>query len=769
MENFLDLRAPQWVDFTETCSPIRMQDFFEKTHIIHERIEDICGSASENVENVQPESQTDVTCTSTKAQVDLDIIKSTSIKVASPKHCNNKEVVAETIENVQPKFQMDVTCASIKAQTDLDIIKNTPIKIVSPKNRNNKEVVAETTYDQVLSDAMRKLELCKKPLKTKEALNKTTNAFKTPYMSKIAKSSRSVGYHSVSKKQVQSGEDSMPKSIKVNKNISMPGNDTSASAKETSVNHILFKQDKDHAENNTSKKPNDLVDDSKDKKENQEENNKEINKEEDSQDDVDSTFEKDNRPQSSNKHAVLTWYNHRRNLQKRRMSANKQYVSLAQAVSRFQNETPERFRTKSSKANNVSNMPLMLRSMQGRLKPTIPISPALVSKNRTRPVTVLSREEREKLEMEEMKKHPIKANPIPPNVLRGSRVMTRAINAAKKSMREVAQVSMTQSSEKACVTNSLQFKSPLHRDKVSSAPKNMVTKILVADPSGIVVEHEEIPFFGVPKDTSVTKTVTRIVPFSFEARNKDLQIKKEQRLKSLEEASRTKAEFHARPVPNFSKLPTSVKQQQNTKKLISPCPFSFDNRDKKISGRKEQLVKQVLEEDKRARMFRANPAPVFKPVMIRGRSKECLLAKDKDTKIVSEQVEDEENREPNVDSSKMKRENVQKASAVCTIDKQKAPLKSCAPKLNTDKRAKERYEFNEKMKIKEMEEDAKRQEAEKKRLESEKAMKAKLRKLAEVKAKPMPIYKPPIIIKATKELTNPQSPAFASKLRSKQT
>lgn len=769
MEDYLDLRAPQWVDFTETSSPIRMQDFFEKTHMIHERIEDLCDPASENIENIQPMSQ------------------------------------------------MDVTCASTQAQTDLDIIKSTPIKVVSLKHRNNKEVVAETTYDQVLSDAMRKLELCKKSFKTRKALNKTiqeSNVFKTPNISKIAKSSRSVGYHSIPKKHIQSGQDSMPKSIKVNKNISMPGNDTSASVKKTSVNHALFKQDENHAENDTSKRPNDLID-SKDKKEKQDkedskdcnekndeeykkdimkcnetdnkehneeddkelqdelkestDDNTEINKEETSQDDVDATFEKGNRTQSSNKHTVLTWYNHRRSLQKRRMSANKKYISLAEAVSRFQNETPERFRTRSSKASNVS-MPL-LKSMQGRLKPTIPISPALVSKNRTRPVTVLSREEREKLEMEELKKHPIKANPIRPNVLRGSRIMTRAINVAKKSMKENAQVSMIQSSEKACVTNSLQPKSPLsHRDKMSSGSKNVV-KVLVTDSSGIIVEHEEIAFFGVPKDTGVAKNVTRIVPFSFEARNKDLQIKKEQRLKSLQEASKTKAEFHARPVPNFSKLPTPVKQQQqNTKKSILPCPFSFDNRDKKVSERKEQLVKQVLEEDKRARVFRANPAPVFKPVMVRGRSKECLLAKDKNTKMISEQVEDQENREPNVDFSKTKRENIQKTrDAVCIVDKQKVPLKVCPPKLNTDKRAKERYEFNEKMKMKEIEEDAKRQEAEKKKLESEKVMKAKLRKLAEVKAKPMPIYKPPIIIKATKQLTNPQSPAFASKLKSKQT
>jgi len=753
MGDYLDLQAPQWIDFTETCSPIRIQDFFEKTHTIHERTENLCDSTSGNTENIQSTSK------------------------------------------------MDVIGASTKAQADLDIIKSTPIKIVSPKHRNNKEIVAETTYDQVLSDAMRKLELCKKPLKTREALNKTIQESKTPNMSKIAKSSaRSVGCRSVPNKCVQSEQNSVPRSTKINKNICISDDDTSANAKKTLVDHSLFKRDENHTENDTSKKPND-PDDSKEKKEKQgkEEDNKESNeknkkcdetdnkehneeddklqdeskesiddnkeiKEENSQYDVDVMMKRGNRTQSSNKHSVHTWYNHRRSLQRRRTSANKnRYISLAEAVSRFQTETPERFRTRSCKANNTS-MPLNVsKLMQNRLKPTIPISPALVSKNRTRPVTALNREEREKLEIEEMKKHRIKANPIPPNVLRGSRVVT-------KTAKSTAATSMTQSSEKACGTSFLQPKSPLpHRDKISSGPKNVVTKVLVTDPSGIIVEREEITFFGVPKDTGVAKNVTRIMPFSFEARNKDLQMKKKQRLKSLQEASKTKTEFHARPVPNFSKPPTppAKQQQHNTKKSILPCPFSFDDRDKKVSERKEQLVKQVLEEDKRARVFRANPAPIFKPVMVRGRSKEHLLTKDKSTKITSEQAEDQENKEPNVDSFKTE-SNIQKAkSAVCTIDKLKAPLKVYPLKLNTDKRAKERYEFNEKMRRKEMEEEAKRQEAEKKRLESEKMMKAKLRKLTEVKARPMPTYKPPLIIKATKQLTNPQSPAFASKLRSK--
>ncbi|TGZ56767.1 targeting protein for Xklp2 homolog [Temnothorax longispinosus] len=772
MTDFCDLHAPQWVDFNETTSPARIHDFFDKKHMVHERMEDLCDS-SDNTKNAQPMSQ------------------------------------------------LDVTCASTKAQADLDIIKSTPIKVISPKNRNNKEVIGETTYDQVLSDAMRKLELCKKPPKIREALNKTThesNTFKTPNKSKLVKSSRSVGCRSVTNKYVPSGQDSLRKSTKVNKSICTQINDTSASTKEMSVSHALLKQDENHTEDDASKRPNDLVDDTKLKKEKQnEEDDEECNeknneehkednekfngtddkecnendeelqelrikneseeltddnkeaKEEDSQDDVDAAIENGIRTPPLDSQMIIIWQHYRRSLKtkpKRCVPANRKYISLAEAVSRFQTETPERFRTRSSKPN-VSMSVNMSKLTQNRLKTTIPISPALMSKTRTRPVTVLSREEREELEIEEMKKHQIKANPIPPSVLRKSRMVTKTV--AKKSTAAVR--NSTQSNEKACATNVHKPKSPQpHRDKVSFGPKNMVTKV-VTDPSGITVEREEITFFGVPKDTGVVKNATRIMPFSFEARNKDLQMKKEQRLKSLQEANKTKTEFHARPVPNFSKPPTPVgkqQQPQNTKKSILPCPFSFDDRDRKVFERKEQLVKQMLEEDKRARVFRANPAPVFKPVMVRGRSKEHLLAREKST--VSEQAEDQENKEPNVES-KVKKEHIPKSkNSVCTVDNaQKAPLKAYPPKLNTDKRARERSEFDEKMRRKEMEEEAKRQEAEKKRLESEKEMKAKLRKLTEVKARPMPAYKAPIIAKATKQLTDPQSPAFASKLRSKQT
>lgn len=764
-----DYQAPQWIDFIQTCSPQpSTPDFFETVHAMHERV--LSDSVAENTE---PDSQ--------------------------------------PVES-----QTDVPSVNVKVQEDLNIIKSTPVKVVSPKHRNNKETtVAQTTYEQVLNDAMKKLELCRKPLKaSRDASNKTTqqpDAFKTPTMP-LVKSSRSVGYRSIPSKCTRLGQNSVPRAVKVIRHIDTPikDSDTSVNVKKTSVSCSLFKADKEHVETfDTSKRLNDPGDNPKsDEKDNEEHKEEDDNKEDQKecneenaeaiqdepveqtnddkdneecgQDDVEAKIKKNNQTQCSKRSTVvLTWQNRRRSLHKRRsVSANNvsQYVSLAEAVSRFQTETPKRFRSRSTRENHADTTMNVSKLMQNRLKPTIPISPALVSKNRTRAVTVLSQEEREKLQMEELKKHPIKANPIPRSVLHSPRIKVTGLKKPAPVGTNSFSSSTTQINEKSCAASAMQPKHmSLQRDKAMSVTdlKKKVTKVLVTDPSGIIVDHEEITFFGIPKDTGGSKSVTRVVPFSFEARNRDMLMKKEQRLKNLQEA-KTKLEFHARPAPNFSKPPTlSAKQQQPQQKqqksrIVLPSPFSFEERDKKVPKKKEQLVKQVLDEDKRARVFRANPVPVFKPVMVRGRSREHLSIRDRNTTVnehADKESENQENREPNVDplTTENGSSNANKAPLM-----EKREGKALPIELNTDKRAKERREFDEKMRRKEMEEGMKREEDCKQREQQEKLIKAELRKLTEVRARPMPVYKPLVIEKATKPLTTPQSPAFASKLRMKQ-
>lgn len=77
------------------------------------------------------------------------------------------------------------------------------------------------------------------------------------------------------------------------------------------------------------------------------------------------------------------------------------YVSMAEAITKFQRGTPQRFHTK----------PRMTQFLQPPHGPsskvrssTVPHSPALSTKLRTRPVTALTHEQQELKEFEEAKK-----------------------------------------------------------------------------------------------------------------------------------------------------------------------------------------------------------------------------------------------------------------------------------------------------------------------------------------------------------------------------
>lgn len=102
----------------------------------------------------------------------------------------------------------------------------------------------------------------------------------------------------------------------------------------------------------------------------------------------------------------------------RRMSVHKpppvtnKYVSMAEAVTKFHRTTPQRFHTTHVKTTRTEQ----LRRMSFKL--TRATSPALLSKTRTRPVTAMSREEKERLELEKIRQNQIKANPVRKDILR---------------------------------------------------------------------------------------------------------------------------------------------------------------------------------------------------------------------------------------------------------------------------------------------------------------------------------------------------------------
>ncbi|XP_076756781.1 uncharacterized protein LOC143426924 [Xylocopa sonorina] len=476
---------------------------------------------------------------------------------------------------------------------------------------------------------------------------------------------------------------------------------------------------------------------------------------------------------------VLTCQYRRQSFKKYRRCSNK-FISLAEAVSKFQNGTPQRFRT----LNRNLKPEALMKLKHSPLKLTLPVSPALRCKQRSRRNNVLSTQEREQLEMEELKRHQIKANPVPVNILKGPSALKKV---TKKPATIAEEFHFTQPKKTRHTTGPF---TNLQRNANDNEQKNTISATALANTSNIV-----------DKDNACTESAVGSVKAkssSFEARNKQYRMKKEENLKNLcvQETNKTKAQFHARPAPKFSKPKEPVKEQNAKKRTIVPCPFSFETRNKTQVKKKEELVKQMQEQDKKSRVFHANPAPSFKPVTVHGVAKENLRNKEKPSNLKElrtrqiRSCNDQENKQPNIMAKAITRTDTKKKDTKQNIANNKPEKKEMKSKvqhvaenknekqytiqkkaisfeLSTDKRARERSEFDEKIRKKEQELEMKKLEEEKNRLLKEKLERAQLRKMAEVKARPMPVFKPMVILKSTKPPTSPQSPALGIRKRAK--
>ncbi|XP_078041618.1 uncharacterized protein LOC144472423 [Augochlora pura] len=570
---------------------------------------------------------------------------------------------------------------------------------------------------------------------------------------------------------------------------------------------------------------------------------------------------------------VLTCQYRRRSLMKYQR-CSRQFVSMAQAISKFQNQTPERFHTTSNKDLKLG--PLM-KSKQPRLKLTDPVSPTLRCKQRVRRTNVLSQAEREALEIEEMKKFQIKANPVPVNILKRPSVLKKV---TKKLNTVTEEFKLTSNSRNTHHTMVLQLpeqcnNEKIHKNTVSKSRPSSVSMVRKNDKqqtqtnvkpitqstsdtilkknnkvqthkkpqsmdgsisvstvrktkeqmSGNIksmshslsasnitkhVGKEEAQKDSVPITRSLSASTVRkiskeqtnkcfvsnchstnassiavnntakpmmsVLPFSFEARNKEFQLKREEKLKNLQmqEAIKLKAEFHATPLPKFSKSTNSVKEIVAKKRVVVSCPFSFAERDKCLAKKKEALVKKIQENDKKVPVFHANPVPTFKPLVTNIVSKEKNCNKKNMTKQIKNPI-DQENKQPNIvniNDQKQKKgkqsanNETQKKPFKCTNNDNeivKANQRKSVFKLNTDKRTNVRNDFDGELKKREQEMEAKRQHGETQKLLKEKHEKAKLRKFTEVKAAPIPVCKPMIILKSPTPPTSPKDPKWTNK------
>lgn len=461
------------------------------------------------------------------------------------------------------------------------------------------------------------------------------------------------------------------------------------------------------------------------------------------------------------------------------------FKSIAESVSKFHKETPKRFH--SVPAKNAKPVT----TKQTALKITRPVSPVLTSKNRVRPIK--TNDKKENVELKKIRNGPVKADPKAISTLQSTRTKTITkkpvkvfdnFESSKKGHFSSSESLSTQHNSASCSNHDSQ-----HPKLDHSVHKKVVPTIVSTDDAKLAVKEVEIGHFGIPTDTShKPKKITRALPFSFETRNKELQEKKELRMKKLQlqEMEKNKKESQVKPVPN-TKEPSYLKRKvtplKNPKETLSakkttPRPFSFEQRDKQLLKKKEDLIKEAYEKEKKGREFHANPVPEFRQVIVRGRSKENLKLDEKTpheegkTKKPSSaskacvikrdlfppmKNENQENKEP---------KNQVRSNSASSINIEKMNFNKKATilgELNTDKRARDRKLFLDRLRRKELEDGAVRKKEEEERLQREKAEIAELRKMTETKARPVPHYKPMAVIKSKKALTDPQSPAWAHK------
>ncbi|KAL2719199.1 hypothetical protein V1478_011618 [Vespula squamosa] len=231
--------------------------------------------------------------------------------------------------------------------------------------------------------------------------------------------------------------------------------------------------------------------------------------------------------------------------------------------------------------------------------------------------------------------------------------------------------------------------------------KNVFSAIVDNNGSALVIKKEKILFFDIPIDSKQKKT-TRPIPFSFENRDK---LKQEFKLKQ--------SQLDKSDNKNIENLPN--KKNLSIIKGGSSLSVSSTNsqKNRSINIREKNLLK------------------------------------------VDQQYREQENKQSDVNASTINEININ----------QKGNIKPKVMKIgmNSYERAKQRHEFDEKIKQKIIMQEEERQKEEAKKLAKEKLQIAMLRKQTEVKARPMPVFKPPRHIKSMKPLTEPQSPAWAHK------
>ncbi|XP_069727620.1 targeting protein for Xklp2 isoform X2 [Phaenicophaeus curvirostris] len=417
-----------------------------------------------------------------------------------------------------------------------------------------------------------------------------------------------------------------------------------------------------------------------------------------------------------------------------------EYVSLAEQVEAFQKRTPSRYHLRSRKSEE-GPVPQKL----VKLARTNPKSPMLLTKQRLRPAACKSTAELEAEEMEKIQQYKFKARELNPQIFGGGPLLPKKPPVKELTQPvgfelEIEKRIRERESKKQQEEEHFEFRSrpcptkilenvvgvPEKKELPVTVPKSPVFTLKTRSRTPVRDEEKEnevvpvikanpVPHYGVPfKPKRPDQRQVEVCPFSFDARDRERQIQKERKIEELRKEEVPK--FKALPLPYFDEVKLPEKKVKNP---TQPEPFHLQIDER--GAAKQQSWKQQLKEDLR-------------------RQKEAACFKARPNTVVYQ--------EPYVPKKESKLLSVPESF-----------------ELATEKRAKERQEFEKRLANIEALRERQREQMRQQQEEQEKEEVAKLRQEMVHKANPIRKYRSVEVKASDQPLTTPKSPNFSDRFQ----
>ncbi|XP_021358329.1 targeting protein for Xklp2 homolog isoform X2 [Mizuhopecten yessoensis] len=421
------------------------------------------------------------------------------------------------------------------------------------------------------------------------------------------------------------------------------------------------------------------------------------------------------------------------------------FQSMAEKVKAFHRQTPERFKSRGRMCSANKGEGVRGRSRSPNKVLTVPKTPQFETRGRTRSYHIPTHQEREEEEVQEMVKNQFKAHPVNERILTNPNTGVRKVPS--KPITTPEEFHLTAPDRRAQDSSTEEEKFEFHA-------KPLPIKILEG-PVGVKPAKQVAP--TVPKSPAFALKNRVRMPAEMEDFKNESQVK-----------------VTANPVPHAG-VPFQPKLGH---KCTVPEPFTFEERDQDVRAKKEEKIKEILEEEKRAREFQAQncpsptsdtlpqkqpkPATQPQPFNFDIDNRGAKRAEEWSRKAYGLQIEEELRQQRQQATFKATNSDV-------LIKKPFVPAKSLKPltdvndfELNTDKRSKSREVYEQRRKAHEAEAEALKRQREKHQEEQEKLAIAKLR--AEMVPKPQPVkrFKTVEVLPSERQPTVPMSPKFST-------